>query len=203
MTEKQVLALMERIQSYFQSFQIKPYIIDEWYKVLSEYDNTDVNKQFDNHLKSESIDPPKLHLLIKHLDKTNEKRPDSFICKCKYCGSNIKTRVDLLNIKKHEDRCRSVQYLKKVYRKYLNREIENEDELYSMDDKVFNANYDQVLKKLLELPNLSESEQYCINKYFGNEANITESISSLAKDKKMEEMSYDDRMAVRKNPYYG
>lgn len=202
MSEKQVVALMHRIASYF-SFSLDKWKIEEWHKVLSEYDNDEVNKEFDSHLKSEAMDAPRLNLLVKHLDKKNAKRPDTFICPCKYCGSKIKTRIDLLNIKKHEDRCRSVQYLKKVYLKYSNQEFPNEDELYALDEKVFNAKYNRILNKLLKLQKLSEIERFCINKYFGNEVEESETITSLAEDKKMEEMSYNDRVAVRNNPYYG
>ncbi len=168
MNEKQVVSLMHRIASYFP-FSLEKYKIDEWHKVLSEYDVNEVNKQLDAHLKSEATEAPKLHLLIKHLEKTNERRPIDFVCICKFCGSKIATRNDLISIKRHEERCRSIQYLKRVYRKYFNREIENEDDLYALDDRAFNANYDQVLKKLLTIPTLSESEKYCINKYFNKD----------------------------------
>lgn len=185
MTEKETIALMHRISSYF-SFSLEKYKIQEWYKVLSEYDNDEVNKQLDAHLKSEATEAPKLHLLVKHLEKKNERRAKDFVSVCKFCGSKIATNIDLISIKRHEERCRSVQYLKRVYRKYFNREIENEDELYTMDDREFNANYDQVLKKLLTIPTLSESENYCINKYFNKDFD-SEDIKNIAVAKEMEE----------------
>lgn len=59
-----------------------------------------------------------------------------------------------LEIHEHEDRCRSIKYLQRIYRKYFRRELEDLAKLYNMANKDFDKAYIYILEKAL--PNVTD-----------------------------------------------
>lgn len=65
---------------------------------------------------------------------------------CQFCGRYL----PILEMRKHEDRCRSVKYLKRLYKDYFNKELEVKD-LYNLNDETFDKSYIKVLEKVLPM----------------------------------------------------
>lgn len=171
MTIEQTKKFMERIKSHYQEFSIENYKVKEWHEILKEYDDREVNEELTRHLTNDvSIAYiPKVTMLVKFLTKCSDKgKIVDFYTNCKICGKQFKTNIYMQEVKEHEDRCRSIRYLKKVYKKYLNRTLENINDLYSMSKDNFTKNYDQVLRVLLT-KDIDTQERERINLYFESE----------------------------------
>lgn len=175
MTLDEVKNFMRHISSYYK-LGLEKWRIEEWYKTLKNYKKEDLYERFESHKNSTATEAPKLLLLIEGLEKIPESAKE-LICVCHFCGSQIATERCLTSIKQHEDRCRSIQYLKKIYRKYFNREIRDIEKLYEMDNQEFLLKHDEVLKELLKVPTLDENDQFCICKYLNLDSKESRNIA--------------------------
>ena len=144
MTIQETNKLMERIKQHYQEFIIDDYKIEEWFKELSKYDSEDVNKKLDQHLRSEQYGQhiPKLFFLTKNLITTEEKEKHSeHIVFCQIC----RRRMRFEEYGTHIERCLSVDYLEKQFKKY-NLQNFNKEALLKMTQVEFDRLYDKVLK---------------------------------------------------------
>ena len=64
----------------------------------------------------------------------------------------------MLEIREHEDRCRSIRYLQRLYSKYFNRTLGELEKLYNIPKKEFDEQYIKVMEKALPLVK-NESEK--------------------------------------------
>lgn len=124
----------------------------EWFRTLKDYDYQDVDSALTNWLKDENNKNflPNVYELIKGCYTLEEKNnPRKFKCACMCCGVYLPPN----ELKKHEDRCRSVSYLKRIYPKYMNRTIDDEvtEELMNMSEHSFNNTYYLILEKIYDL----------------------------------------------------
>ena len=72
MTKQEVVTFLERIKANYQSFLQTPYVLEEWYDRLKDYDKEDVYKKFEDHLNGElSSQIPKAHFITRYLTKSN------------------------------------------------------------------------------------------------------------------------------------
>lgn len=120
----------------------------EWYKVLINYDNVEVNSELDEYLKDPSNDNkiPAVYNLVSNLKKISNKNVDyEPRVYCKICNANI----SLKNYQKHYDRCSSIEYLSKMALKYLNMKLRKE-ELRSLSDEEFEKLYWECCNSLLK-----------------------------------------------------
>lgn len=120
----------------------------EWYKVLINYDNSEVNFELDEYLKDPSNDSkiPAVYNLISNLKKIANKNVDyEPRVYCKICNANI----GLKNYQKHHDRCSSIEYLSKMSFKYLNMKLRKE-ELRRLSDEEFEKLYWECCNSLLK-----------------------------------------------------
>lgn len=120
----------------------------EWYKVLINYDNVEVNSELDEYLKDPSNDNkiPAVYNLVSNLKKISNKNVDyEPRVYCKICNANI----GLKNYQKHHDRCSSIEYLSKMALKYLNMKLRKE-ELRSLSDEEFEKFYWECCNSLLK-----------------------------------------------------
>lgn len=157
MSRLEVQNLLERIKIFRNSFTygfdeyLKTKMVDEWEKVLRNYDANDLNDSLDAFVKNEENRGkiPDLFQLIKNVLTIEDKKcKGNFFTYCKFCGKKLDYKFECRN---HEDRCRSIKYISKIYIKYFNRELEQLDEMYKMNKKEFDEKYVQLLKKILPL----------------------------------------------------
>lgn len=92
MTKVEVLKLLNKIKVYYPNFSLEDYVKEEWIEKLKPYDNEDVLKKLDEHLKGDkSKEPPKLHYITKFLKTPEEKKryTGDFIVDCNLCGKTM------------------------------------------------------------------------------------------------------------------
>ena len=75
MSRKEVSDLLEKIQAYRQSFLITNAVINEWNRVLEQYDYEDVDKKLDDFFKNGDNFGryPDVYYLTKYLKKNRRK----------------------------------------------------------------------------------------------------------------------------------
>ena len=120
----------------------------EWYKILINYDNIEVNEELDKYFSDLDNDNknPTVYSLISNLSKVSDKQiNDDVRVYCKICNANI----GLKNYQKHYDRCSSIEYLSKMAFKYLNMKLRKE-ELRSLSDEEFEKLYWECCNSLLK-----------------------------------------------------
>ena len=137
---------------------------DYWYEYLYQYDFKEVEKKLRECMAMDQFQyqPPTLDYLIKDLVKIQDKVDfNKTLIYCQFCN-RIFNSIETLH--KHEDRCRSIRYIARQYKKYLKREV-NKRELYEMSDEEFDEKYDKLLKFVQERTN-DEREKEIISFIF-------------------------------------
>lgn len=123
-------------------------MVTDWTRIMGPYDYDDIFNNLENFLKDERNygKDPDAYQLIRGLLTIEDKKTNSLgRVACQFCGRWF-NRLELHN---HEDRCRSVKYLKKVYKKYLNSNLNVNKELYEMNQEEFDKRYINTLEKAL------------------------------------------------------
>ena len=123
-------------------------MVNDWERIMGPYDYEDIFNNLENFLKEEKNygkEPDAYQLIRGILTKEDKKTNKSGRVSCQFCGRWF----NRLEVYKHEDRCRSVKYLDRMYRKLLNRQLLNKKELYEMNDKEFDEKYIKSLEYLL------------------------------------------------------
>ena len=165
MTKLEVDELVNLIDISYRGFVKDPVGMSNLYlKTLYQYDCEDVIKKLKNCMAMEQFQfqPPTIDYLIRDLTKNQDKVDfnKTFIY-CQFC-KRIFNSIEVLH--KHEDRCRSVRYIVRQYKKYLNREV-NKRELYEMSDEDFDEKYDKLLR-FIEQHTTDEKEKKVIGFIF-------------------------------------
>lgn len=156
MTRTEVIELVDKIQIYRPYFRSrlgdKVYqdLLVEWSRILEPYDYEDIQAKLEDFLKDENNygKEPDVYQLIKGVLTIKDKE-NGGKCQiaCQFCGRYMAK----LELDAHEERCRSIKYLQRLYRNYLKREIIDKKELYDMGKDNFNKAYIRVLEKVLPL----------------------------------------------------
>lgn len=177
MTRNDVNNLVKIIQVHRPYFvtrlgdEIYKELVNEWTRLMEPYDYEDVKANLEKFLMNENNygREPDAYQLIRGLLTTKDKEENSKgqVC-CMFCN-RIMTRLEIHG---HEDRCRSIKYLKRLYKKYFRRELEDIAELYNMSGEDFDKAYIFVLEKALPyMTDLTEKRGVTnvIETYYGRE----------------------------------
>lgn len=177
MTRNDVNNLVKIIQVHRPYFvtrlgdEIYKELVNEWTRLMEPYDYEDVKANLEKFLMNENNygREPDAYQLIRGLLTTKDKEENSKgKVYCMFCN-RIMTRLE---IHEHEDRCRSIKYLKRLYKKYFKRELEDIAELYNMPGEDFDKAYIFVLEKALPyMTDLTEKRGVTnvIETYYGRE----------------------------------
>ena len=142
MTKEDVKDLFKRIKSHYSNFDITDdFKFKEWLKYLKDYDSASVNYQLEKWLKSDyGTYEPKVDNLIKWAKKKSEAGKPIYV-RCQLC----KETMLLENYEAHIHRESSVDYMTKMAKKYLNKEIDY-DKYMTMSQELFDEKYDKLLE---------------------------------------------------------
>lgn len=177
MTRNDVNNLVKIIQVHRPYFvtrlgdEIYKELVNEWTRLMEPYDYEDVKANLEKFLMNENNygREPDAYQLIRGLLTTKDKEENSKgKVYCMFCN-RIMTRLEIHD---HEDRCRSVKYLKRLYKKYFKRELEDIEGLYRMPNDDFDKAYIFVLEKALPyMTDLTEKRGVTnvIETYYGRE----------------------------------
>lgn len=120
-------------------------IVKDWYKVLKNYDFSDMTKSLDYYMENYTEYPPKVYNLTKGYQTIETKHLlDHAYTRCMFCGKVIK-----LGDTTHEDRCRSIEFIKSAVRRFKNQEIDVE-RYRNMSDEEFKKYYQASQKLIIE-----------------------------------------------------
>ena len=179
MTREETKQFMKRIKQHYQEFMVDDFRVNEWYKALKNYDLDDVNDKLDEHLKNETYGNqiPKVYFIIKYLktteEKNNEKNKKAKL-ECPLCREWI-----LMNdFDKHYEKCSSVNYFIKQYKKYYGKELDR-NKLMAVSSELFEENYTKLLR-CVQKSTEDENETKIIG-YIFNSPNENVKIAELYK----------------------
>ena len=150
-------------------------LLNEWTRIMGPYDYEDIKANLEKFLKDENNygKDPDAYQLIRGLYTSEEKAQGSKgKVYCMFCN-RIMSRLE---IHKHEDRCRSIHYIDRLYKRFFHKELANKREMYEMVDSEFNKKYINVLEAVYPLvTNLSEKKSISnvIETYYGREPKYT------------------------------
>ena len=150
MNKKEAKTFMERIKSHYQEFIIDEFKFNEWYEELKKYDAEDVNKKFEEHLKSEVYGEyiPKLYFLTKYLVPTADKgKVTHYYVNCQLCGQAVFDD----DYDKHYRRCSSATTIVRDLKQYCNKDVDYQ-KIIDLDEDTFEKIYQKYLDLMLDAP---------------------------------------------------
>lgn len=181
MTKTEVRELVDLIvihRPYFKSRlgdKVYQDLLNEWTRIMNPYDSEDIKENLEKFLKDENNygREPDAYQLIRGIYTTEEKQEGlKGRVQCMFCNKSF-SRLD---IHEHEDRCRSIKYLDRQYKKLLNRQLVDKSRLYDMPEEEFNSKYINTLEKLLPYMKNSidiRGTTNVIETYYGREPKYT------------------------------
>ena len=148
---KETVELMNRIKSFRPRMYdtLNEYEMDhmqiEWQKVLEPYDYDDVNKALTHFFETDTKHTfPGVYMLIRNLRTVKDKESSKEIkTNCQLCQKEI----NLSDYTKHYRRCSSCEYLIRMCRKHLNKQL-NYNKLFELPDDEFDKLYEKICQDL-------------------------------------------------------
>lgn len=120
-------------------------IINDWYKVLKEYELQDMTQSLDTYMKYNTTYPPKVYDLTRNYQTIeNKKRLDNAKTRCMFCGKEID-----LDDEAHVDRCRSIEFIQSVARRFQRVDI-NKAKYRNMSQQEFDELHLKAVKLVVE-----------------------------------------------------
>jgi hypothetical protein len=144
MNKDEVKDLFKRIKSHYSNFDITDdFKFKEWLKYLKDYESSSVNYQLEKWLKSDyGTYEPKVDNLIKWAKKKSETgKPIYVMCQ------NCKEKMLIDNYEAHIHRENSVDYMTKMAKKHLNKDIDY-DKFMTMSEELFDEKYMKLLEAI-------------------------------------------------------
>lgn len=123
-------------------------VLNDWYKVLKEYELQDMTQSLDAYMKYNTTYPPKVYDLTRNYQTIeNKKRLDHAKTNCMFCGKEID-----LDDEAHVDRCRSIEFIKSVAKRFQNVDI-NKAKYRNMSEEEFREMHLKAVKLVVERSN--------------------------------------------------
>ena len=167
MDKKEVKELFNYLEQNYSNFEYDKSKFDYWFNELQQYDNDDVRERLKDLMSDEryNYQPPFLETIVKGLTKKSGKLDFSqLVYYCKFCRRGFNDRKELDN---HEDRCRSIKYIERQYKRFNLEKIDNakKRELYELSEEEFDRQYKLILKYVMQ-QTTDESEKTRISFIF-------------------------------------
>lgn len=158
MNKSEVVDLIKLIDRVFKTdYAGDRQIIEDWFKVLKQYELKDMSTSLEYYMKNYSTYPPKVYDLIRGYQTIESKKLlETAKTRCMFCGKVIK-----LGDTTHEDRCRSIEFIKSAVRRFKNQEIDKNKYL-SMSEEEFDKYYMASIKLILDNSTNQTELMYCI-----------------------------------------
>lgn len=142
MTEEEIKRFMTIIKKDYPNSKLTSEELEEWKDALNKISFTEASIKYYDHRNNANFRDkfPSIRLFIKTSSNIN------YITNCIWCGKQFSSD----EIRLHEERHSSVNYIVKQYKEHWDIEIDKSkyDELMNMDQEEFDAKYDDFLEKL-------------------------------------------------------
>lgn len=145
MKQTDIIELIKKIDRYYKTdYAGDKEIVNDWFKVLKNYELEDISKSLDYYMKNYTTYPPKVYELTRGYKTINDKKIlEKGKRRCMFCNELIKIDDD-----KHEDKCRSIEFIKSAVKRFKNQEIDIK-KYRNMEDQEFNKLYYQAIKLVI------------------------------------------------------
>ncbi len=170
MTREEITRLIEECKAFYSVYRTMyedENIRLQWFRTLKNYDKNDIYASLKRHKEGAySRSPIVLNDLVRDLRTISEKEKSKFEnykTYCKICGRAL----PFLEASKHEDRCRSTEYMIAQYKKWFKKDLTTR-ELWALSEEEFSRRYDELLRYIATYSN-SEQEKEFIKNYLGDE----------------------------------
>lgn len=135
-------------------------IIDTWYSILKDYEYKEVFNKVNILLEEDRFQyqAPSPQLVVRDLRKISEKvKLNSYKVYCPICDRLFNSYDEQV---KHFDRCSSVDYIIREYKKwYPNEEQPTKKDLYNMPESEFKIRYLKLLKHIYKNTQNSQEKE--------------------------------------------
>ena len=159
MQKSETNILLQRIKTYYPKFYYASYVVENWYMELKDY-NPNIMIQALKQYAEDNAEPPSVVNLTSIADRIKNTNEIDYQTLCKICGKLLSKEQQVV----HEDRCRSIRYMEKQYKKLFNKELSRR-QLWEISKEEFDKKYDEFLKYILpKITNLDE--KHAIEMYF-------------------------------------
>lgn len=155
------------VDNYKNNFEITQSKKEYWCQELSQYDNEDITNRVKQLMSEDkyAYQPPLLEAITRGVTKKHNKvNFDELVYYCLFCKRPFNNKNEL---DKHEDRCSSVKYIQKQYKRFSWPKLTGTQikEMYEMPEEEFDEKYRVILRKIQKLTN-DESEKRRIEYIF-------------------------------------
>lgn len=151
MNKKEVKDLFAYLSASYKDYVFKPELIEYWEQELSQYDYEDIKNRLKELMSEEryAYQPPLLEAITKGLIKKHNKVDFSQLTYfCMFCRRPFNDRKEF---EEHQDRCRSIKYIERQYKRFNWGEVKDKVEMYNMSEEEFDTKYKIILRKVQSL----------------------------------------------------
>ena len=147
MTRDEITQLLEEckgLYSTYRSMYEDEKVAKEWFKTLKDYDKKDIYDNIQIHKSGNyNRQPIVLNDLVRDLETISEKESQKLENYQVFCPICDKT-FPYSKFKKHEDRCRSTDFILNNYRRWLKKGV-TASYWWALTDDEFDKKYEQLL----------------------------------------------------------
>ena len=157
---KDLLKIIDRC--YKTEYSLDKDIIEDWFKVLKNYELKDMTQSLDNYMRNYTQFAPKVYELVRGYQTIEGKKIlEGATTRCPFCN-----KVIGFDDEKHVDRCRSIEFIKSVVHRFKNQEIDK-DKYRNMSEEEFDKYYLAAMKLAFE-KTTNENERHLCQIYLEN-----------------------------------
>ena len=154
MNKIQVKQVLDYLEINYKDFRVSKEMFEMWLDELQQYDYEDVITKLKELMSSGHYisTPPHLVTITNGLAKIDKKIDWSkTVVLCKNCnkGFNVDDNGFSQELKDHEERCNSINYVIRQSKKWFNKDL-TRGELWSMSREEFDERYDKLLHYIYE-----------------------------------------------------
>jgi hypothetical protein len=143
-SQKELLELLSLVKVNYPYFKVDPAVEKAWYEVTHYFKYEDVKHNLEIAMTSERFqkDPPTIYYLTQNLTPIHESVSfEKRIVFCPICKRALNQEEE----KKHFERCSSVRYIVRQYKRWNGNELNRRD-LFEMSEEEFEKKYNELLK---------------------------------------------------------
>ena len=145
MKQSNVIELIKLIDRVYKTdYANNKDIVNDWFKVLKQYDFNDMTDSLEYYMQNYTEYPPKVYNLVKGYQTIEDKKIlDHAKTRCIFC----KKEIDFTD-EEHVNKCRSIEFIKSAVKRFKKQDIDKERYLKMSKEefqKYYNASIDLVI----------------------------------------------------------
>ena len=145
MKQSETIELIKLIDRVYKTDYAKDKdIVNDWFKVLKQYDFKDMTASLEYYMQNYTEYPPKVYNLTKGYQTIDGKKIlEHTKTRCPFCNKVIN-----FNDEEHVNKCRSIEFIESAVKRFKNQKIEKERYL-KMSNEEFTKYYNASLELII------------------------------------------------------